>query len=115
VTASAPLLYHITFEKPRGNSQQGRLVPSAKSVLQQLATASQRTGRRTIIKIHPNEDLESEREHIQKIIPNAIVIGRETAIDELFSVTGVLVNRATHKPVSMQSCAAYQPLFPPAD
>jgi hypothetical protein len=85
------------------------------SVLQQLATASQRTGRRTIIKIHPNEDLESEREHIQKIIPNAIVIGRETAIDELFSVTGVLVNRGNSQTCLDAVLRGIPTVFPPAD
>jgi len=64
-----------------------------KSVLIQIATVSRRTGRITVVKLHPNEDLKTEREKIQEIIPNAIVIGREMGVDELFSITGVLVNR----------------------
>ena len=63
------------------------------SVLIQIATVSRRTGRITVVKLHPNEDLKTEREKIQEIIPNAIVIGREIGVDELFSITGVLVNR----------------------
>ena len=63
------------------------------SVLTQIATVSRRTGRIIVVKLHPNEDLKTEREKIHEIIPNAIVIGREMGIDELFSITGVLVNR----------------------
>ena len=63
------------------------------SILIQIATVSRRTGRITVVKLHPNEDLKTEREKIQEIIPNAIVIGREVGVDELFSITGVLVNR----------------------
>ncbi len=63
------------------------------AVLAQIASASRQTGRRAIIKLHPNEEIESTRDQILKIIPDAIVIGREFHIDELFGVAGVLVNR----------------------
>jgi len=63
------------------------------AVLTQIAIASLSSGRRVVIKLHPNEDLKTERERISKIIPGAIVIGREMAMDELFPVAGVLVNR----------------------
>jgi tetratricopeptide (TPR) repeat protein len=62
-------------------------------VLAQIAIASLSSGRRVVIKLHPNEDLETEHDRISKIIPGAIVIGREMAMDELFSAVGVLVNR----------------------
>jgi SAM-dependent methyltransferase/tetratricopeptide (TPR) repeat protein len=63
------------------------------AVLAQIAEASGRTGRTSVIKLHPNENLENERERIQKIVPNAIVVGREMAMEDIFPVTGVLVNR----------------------
>ena len=62
-------------------------------VLAQIDLAAQRTGRRVIVKLHPNEELERERELIFQAIPDAIVTGRELAMDELFPITGVLVNR----------------------
>jgi 2-polyprenyl-3-methyl-5-hydroxy-6-metoxy-1,4-benzoquinol methylase/tetratricopeptide (TPR) repeat protein len=63
------------------------------AVLTQIGIASRRTGRRAVVKLHPNEDIEPARDLVQKIIPDAIVLGREVNIDELFPVTGVLVNR----------------------
>jgi tetratricopeptide (TPR) repeat protein/SAM-dependent methyltransferase len=62
-------------------------------VLRQIAIASRRCERKIVIKLHPNEDLKTERSRINEIIPDAIVLGRETNMDELFSVAGVLVNR----------------------
>jgi tetratricopeptide (TPR) repeat protein len=63
------------------------------SVLTQIAAASLRIGRKAVIKLHPNENIEACQERIRKIIPDAIVFGREITMDELFAVTGVLVNR----------------------
>jgi tetratricopeptide (TPR) repeat protein len=62
-------------------------------VLTQIAAASLRIGRKTVIKLHPNEDVEACQERIRKVIPDAMVFGREITMDELFAVTGVLVNR----------------------
>ncbi len=63
------------------------------AVLTQIAVASRKTGRKAVIKLHPNEDIKTAQEHIHKLIPEAIVLGREVNMDELFPVTGVLVNR----------------------
>src|SRR4030095_12575009 len=63
------------------------------AVLTQIAAASRRCGRPAVITLHPHEDLTASLEYIQKIVPDAIVLGREINMDELFSVTGVLVNR----------------------
>jgi tetratricopeptide (TPR) repeat protein len=63
------------------------------AVLNQIAAASRRTGRRAVIKLHPNEDAKASQDRIQRIIPDAIVVGRELHTDELFPATGVLVNR----------------------
>jgi tetratricopeptide (TPR) repeat protein len=63
------------------------------AVLTQIAIASRKMGCKTIIKLHPNEEREAAREWIHKVIPDAMVLGRETNMDELFAVTGVLVNR----------------------
>ena len=62
-----------------------------RGVLQQIAEASQRTRRRAVIKLHPNEAI--NQEYVRKIIPDAIVLGREINMDELFAATGILVNR----------------------
>jgi tetratricopeptide (TPR) repeat protein len=63
------------------------------AVLTELATASARSGRRVVIKLHPNEDVEIERRRINRFVPDAIVLGRELNMDELFTGTGILVNR----------------------
>ena len=62
-----------------------------RGVLQQIAEASQRTRRRAVIKLHPNEAI--NQEFVRDIIPDAIVLGREINMDELFAATGILVNR----------------------
>ena len=67
--------------------------PFREKILHQVANVSHRIGQPMIVKLHPNEDLKTEREKIVGIIPNAIVVGREIEMDELFSVIGVLVNR----------------------
>jgi tetratricopeptide (TPR) repeat protein len=63
------------------------------AVLTQIAITSRKTGRKAIIKLHPNEDIETAQERIRKFIPDAIVLGRQVNMDELFPVIGVLVNR----------------------
>jgi SAM-dependent methyltransferase/tetratricopeptide (TPR) repeat protein len=63
------------------------------SVLAAIAEASHNTGRLSVIKLHPNENPETEREFVHEIIPNAVVIGSEMGMDELLPITGVLVNR----------------------
>ncbi|HEV8720204.1 MAG TPA: methyltransferase domain-containing protein [Candidatus Binatia bacterium] len=63
------------------------------AVLTQIAIASRKTGRKAVIKLHPNEDIETAQERIRKVIPDGIVFGREINMDKLFAVTGVLVNR----------------------
>lgn len=62
-------------------------------LLSQLSLAAQRTGRAIIVKLHPNEDLERERERIHKVIPQAIVVGRDIGMEDLFCLAGVIVNR----------------------
>src|SRR5262245_45807108 len=62
-------------------------------VLTHIAVASQNTGRKVIVKLHPNEDLDAARQLVEKFIPGAIVLGRETNMDELFFAAGVIVNR----------------------
>ncbi len=62
-------------------------------VLAQLADASRRIECRIVVKLHPNENTETNRHVIQNIIPDAIVVGREISMDDLFPITGVLVNR----------------------
>ena len=63
------------------------------TVLNQIAIAGRRVDRVVVIKLHPNEDLVRSREWIRRIVPGAIVIGREVPMDMLFAVAGVLVNR----------------------
>jgi tetratricopeptide (TPR) repeat protein/SAM-dependent methyltransferase len=63
------------------------------AVLTQIAAASRRTGRKAVIKLHPNEDVKAAQERIWKVVPEGIVFGREISMDKLFAVTGVLVNR----------------------
>ena len=63
------------------------------AVLREIAQASRKIERRVVVKLHPNEDVESNRRYVEDIIPDAIVLGREVAMDELFAATGVLVNR----------------------
>jgi tetratricopeptide (TPR) repeat protein len=63
------------------------------AVLSQIAAASLQTGRKAVIKLHPNEDLKAIQERIRKVIPDGIVLGREANMDELFPVTGILINR----------------------
>lgn len=46
-----------------------------------------------IVKLHPNEDLVFERQHIQNIIPQSICIGREKDIKDLFRLADAVVNR----------------------
>lgn len=62
-------------------------------VLAHLADVSRRIGRRLIVKLHPNENTEINRQVIGNMIPDAVVVGREISMDDLFSNTGVLVNR----------------------
>lgn len=64
-----------------------------KEILAQLSKVSRNTNRPVIIKFHPNENIESYRQIIQDVIPNAILLGRELSTDELLPITGVLVNR----------------------
>jgi len=63
------------------------------NVLAHMADASRRIGRRLIVKLHPNENTEIIRRVIGNMIPEAVVVGREISMDDLFSNTGVLVNR----------------------
>lgn len=63
------------------------------AILRQLAASSHGTGRRVIVKLHPNEDMSVARPAILSAIPNAIIIGREMSIDDILAVAGVLVNR----------------------
>jgi len=67
--------------------------PFREAVLTEIAAASRRIGRKVVIKLHPNEEVEAAGEHIRKIIPDAIVIGREINMDQLFAATGILINR----------------------
>lgn len=62
-------------------------------MLRALAVAARRADRRIVVKLHPNEDPVAEGGAIRTLIPDAIVVGRELAMDELFAATGVLVNR----------------------
>jgi tetratricopeptide (TPR) repeat protein/SAM-dependent methyltransferase len=63
------------------------------AVLTQMAVASRKTGRKAVIKLHPNENIETAQDHIRKFIPEAIVLGRQVSMDEIFPGIGVLVNR----------------------
>lgn len=62
-------------------------------ILNELANAARRTSRKVVVKLHPNENLENNRQFIKKHISNAIVIGREISMHELLPVSGVIVNR----------------------
>jgi tetratricopeptide (TPR) repeat protein len=46
-----------------------------------------------VIKLHPNENVKKEKQYIHEIIPDAIVLGREINILDLFVITDALVNR----------------------
>ena len=63
------------------------------TVLTQIAIASRKTGRKSVIKLHPNEDIGTAQTLIRKYIPDAIVLDRHVNVDELFPIIGVLVNR----------------------
>lgn len=63
------------------------------AMLRALATTSGITQRRVVVKLHPNENLAAERTFILERIPDAIVIGRELAIENLFPAAAVVVNR----------------------
>lgn len=63
------------------------------AALTQIAAASRRIERRVVIKLHPNENVETCRDQVERIIPDAVVVGREVNMDELFAVTGLLINR----------------------
>jgi hypothetical protein len=63
------------------------------SMLRALALAATTTKRRVVVKLHPNEDLETERAFIAQRIPGAIVVGRELMMDTLFAAAAVVVNR----------------------
>lgn len=63
------------------------------TVLTQIAVASRTTECKAVVKLHPNEDIETVQERIRKFIPDAIVLGRQVNMDELFPIIGVLVNR----------------------
>jgi tetratricopeptide (TPR) repeat protein len=71
------------------------------AVLTQIASASRKTGRKAVIKLHPNEDVKAAQERIWKVVPDGIVFGREINMDNLFAVTGILVNRG-----NSQTCLA---------
>lgn len=63
------------------------------AILRQVAIASRRTGMPVIIKLHPSEDRAEVRDLLRKAHPEFIVVGREHPMDELFAITGVLLNR----------------------
>ena len=63
------------------------------AVLAQIAVASRKTERKTVIKLHPNEKVETAQKRIRKIVPDAIVLDRQVSMEELFPGIGVLVNR----------------------
>ena len=63
------------------------------AVLAELAAAGRRTRRKIVVKLHPNEAIEPARELVHAIIPDAVVLGRDVHMDELFQLTGILVNR----------------------
>lgn len=68
-------------------------LPFRQRILAGLAAASRRTGRRLVVKLHPNEIVESNRKLVAQVFPDAIVVGREFTMDELFPVAAVIVNR----------------------
>jgi tetratricopeptide (TPR) repeat protein len=63
------------------------------AALRQIAAACRQTGSPIIVKLHPNEDVAIARVAIQEIVPDAVVIGQELPIDDLFAVASVVVNR----------------------
>lgn len=89
----APVVYTTSPRRFRLGIHNTDSVEFRNAVLAQLAVVRLQTGRRIVIKLHPNEDLEFERKQILQTVPDAIVIGREMAIDELLAATAVLINR----------------------
>jgi tetratricopeptide (TPR) repeat protein len=65
------------------------------AILRQIVVAGRRTDRPIVIKLHPSEERVEGgvRNYLRKVVPDAIVIGREMPMDELLAMTGVLVNR----------------------
>jgi tetratricopeptide (TPR) repeat protein len=63
------------------------------AMLRALATTRELTQRRIVVKLHPNEDLATERTFILERIPDAIVVGRELTMETLFAAAAVVVNR----------------------
>ena len=105
-TGKKPIVY--TTSPLRGRlSLHNKDDPSFRqAVLRQIAEACVRMGRRAVIKLHPNEDVATVQQHVREIIPDAIVLGREINMDELFAATGVLVNRGNSQTCLEADCAA---------
>jgi hypothetical protein len=62
-------------------------------ILKRIRKAARGMTARIIVKLHPNEDLVVERKRVRRIIPSALVIGRERPIETLFDEADVVVNR----------------------
>src|SRR5258706_5379329 len=92
-TGKKPIVYTTSPLRGRLSLHNKDDLPFRQAILRQIAVASKKTGRRAVIKLHPNEDVATVHRHVREIIPDAIVLGREINMDELFATTGVLVNR----------------------
>jgi len=88
-----PIVYTTSPLRGRLSLHNKDNVHFREAVLNQIAVASRKTGRNAVIKLHPNEDIETAQALISKYIPDAIVLDRQVNIDDLFPIIGVLVNR----------------------
>ena len=91
--ATKPIVYTTSPLRGRLSLHNKDDLQFRQAVLREIAQASRKIGRRVVVKLHPNEDVESNRRYVADIIPDAIVLGREVAMDEMFAATGLLVNR----------------------
>lgn len=62
-------------------------------VLRSLSRASHKREYNVIVKLHPNENLCVEGERIRKVLPDAIVLGREANTNNLIALADVVINR----------------------
>jgi hypothetical protein len=65
------------------------------AILRQIGKVARRRGARVVVKLHPNEDRETEQARIRCIVADATVIGRERGIRELIETASVVVNRGS--------------------
>jgi len=91
--ARAPIVYTTSPLRSRLSLHNKDDLRFRQAVLREIGKASRKIGCQVVVKLHPNEDVELHRPYVVDIISDAVVLGRDVAMDELLVATGVLVNR----------------------